>query len=106
MNDSLYPTAIEAGEAEDGQFAPDAFDQFGPFARILEPGVTTTPFALLVEPERAQAAARRIQELDLPRRALYLFGKKGITSSPEISRLDHDVELDPESEDEEEEEFA
>jgi len=69
-----------------------------PFARILQPGVALNPFALLVNPEPAQAAASRAEALDLPRHALYLFGKKGITSSPEISRLDQDMDLGAELE--------
>jgi hypothetical protein len=53
-----------------------------------------SPFALLVNPAPAYAAAKRLETLGLPRRVVFLFGKKGVTTNPEISRLDQDMDLE------------
>src|SRR4051812_2409514 len=39
------------------------------------------PFALLVNPAAAYAAAKRLESAGLPRRTLFLFGKKGPAAS-------------------------
>lgn len=57
-----------------------------------------SPFTLLADPARVQAAARRTGQLALPRRAVYLFSRKGSTSDPDISRLDDEVDLEEEDE--------
>ena len=66
-------------------------------------GFKVSPFALLVNPRPVIAAAKHLESLGLPRRVVFLFGKKGVTSNPEISRLDQDMDLEDADEDLEEE---
>ena len=65
-----------------------------------------SPFALLVNPGLAIAAAKHLDSLTLPRRVVFLFGKKGVTSNPEISRLDQDMDLEADEDLEEDSEEA
>jgi hypothetical protein len=81
------------------------------FRLVAEPdaadlGMKISPFALLVNPAPAIAAAKHLESLALPRRVVFLFGKKGVTNNPEISRLDQDMDLEAEDELEEETEEA
>ena len=105
MDDPEFAALVDEVEAEaDTVVAPVPV----PVSDSPSPSIKISPFALLLNPTPAFEAAKRLEALNLPRRVVFLFGKKGITSNPEISRLDQDMDLeaDDELEDEEAEEAS
>src|SRR3954469_25023291 len=93
-----FASLVDEVEAEGaGQIVPAPRPDAG---EGMQAAPVINPFALLVNPATAYAAAKRLESVGLPRRTLFLFGKKG-PAAGEASRFDAEDDADDEQEMEE-----